>query len=172
MNASSSRQCAGEKKRILTVCTANVCRSPFVASLLQHRVKEAGLEAAVCVESAGVRALPGHQVDPIIAAMLTERAIALAGEYATPVAEQALREADLVLVMEETHRQALFYRLPDALPKIYLLSELSGRFDEVADPHGLDKRAYETMASLVTELLDQGWPRLLQRLQIGVPPQA
>lgn len=169
MNASRSQQVAGDKKRILTVCTANVCRSPFVASLLQQRANAAGLENNVCVESAGVRAQPSHQVDPIIAEMLAKRGIALAGKYAVPVAEQALRTADIVIVMEESHRQALFYRLPDALPKIFLLSELSGRFDEVADPHGLDEQAYDAMALLVTELIDLGWPRLLQRLKIDSP---
>lgn len=169
MRDNEGQPAAGKKKRILTVCTANVCRSPFVASLLQHRVNVAGLAALVSVESAGVRAQPGHQVDPVIATMLNERGVALADEYAVPVAEQALRQADLVLVMEEAHRQALFYRLPDALPKIFLLSELAGRFDEVVDPHGFDQQAYEAMASLVTELIDQGWPRLLQRLRIDIP---
>lgn len=166
MTGNGNRRCTGDKKRILTVCTANVCRSPFVASLLQQRVIAAGLDDVVCVESAGVRAEAGREVDPTIVAMLDEMGVELADKYATPVAESALREADLVLVMEETHRQALFYRLPGALPKVFLLSELAGRFDEVVDPHGLGAEEYRAMAALVTELIDQAWPRLLQRLGI------
>jgi protein-tyrosine phosphatase len=61
--------------------------------------------------------------------MLDELGISLAGKYATPVAETALSEAAMVLVMEEAHRQALFYRLPNALSKIFLLSELARRYE-------------------------------------------
>ena len=153
-------------KQILVVCTANVCRSPLVAALLQERIARAGLAETVRVESAGVRAVAGYEVDPVIAAMLDEMGVKLAKKHATPVVEDVLREADLVLVMEEAQRQALFYRLPSALPKIFLLSELAGRFDEVADPHGMDAEAYNAMQTLVVELIEQGWPQLLRRLDI------
>ncbi|MBK8797535.1 MAG: low molecular weight phosphotyrosine protein phosphatase [Anaerolineales bacterium] len=153
-------------KKILVVCTANVCRSPLVAALLQQRIARAGLAEDVRVESAGVRAVAGYEVDPVIAAMLDEMRVELAKKHATPVVEDVLREADLVLVMEEAQRQALFYRLPSALPKIFLLSELAGRFDEVADPYGMDAEVYYAMQTLAMELLDQGWSQLLRRLNI------
>jgi protein-tyrosine phosphatase len=157
-------------KQILVVCTANVCRSPLVASLLQQKIAHFGLAGAVMVESAGVRAVAGDEVDPMIVAMLDRAGVELAAKYATPVAERALQEADLVLVMEEAHRQSLFYRLPSALPKVFLLSELAGRHDEVVDPHGMPAAAYEATLDLATELLDEGWPQLLKRLDIKMPP--
>ena len=157
-------------KRILVVCTANICRSPLVAALLQQRIAQAGLADAITVESAGVRAVAGYAVDPMIAAMLDELGIALAAKFATPVAESALRTADMVLVMEEAHRQALFYRLPGALPKIFLLSEMAGRFDEVADPYGMPAEAYRATLTQVMALLEGGWPQMLKRLGIKMPP--
>lgn len=156
-------------KQILVVCTANVCRSPLVASLLQQRIAQAGLADVVTVASAGVRAVTGDAVDPKIIAMLDGMGVDLAAKYATPVAEQALREADLVLVMEEAHRQALFYRLPSALPKVFLLSELAGRYDEVTDPHGASEAEYQATLHLVTTLLAEGWLELLRRLDIKTP---
>lgn len=152
------------RKRILVVCTANVCRSPYVASLLQHRIRVAGLDDRVSVESAGVQAQPGREIDPTIQAMLEERQIPSAQRYARAVLEDDLRKADLVLVMEETHRQLLFYRLPAALSKIFLLSELAGQYEEIADPHGAGFEEYMAMAALVDELLERGWPQLLRRL--------
>jgi protein-tyrosine-phosphatase len=74
--------------------------------------------------------------------------------------------------MEEAHRQSLFYRLPSALPKIFLLSELAGRHDEVADPYGMPAAIYQATLELVTELLKAGWPQLLKRLGIKTPPAA
>lgn len=82
-----------------------------------------------------------------------------------------LSAADLILVMEEAHRQSLFYRLPSVLPKIFLLSELAGRHDEVADPYGM-LFAHQATLDLVTELLKAGWPQLLKRLGIKTPPAA
>lgn len=157
-------------KQVLVVCTANICRSPLVASLLQQQIAQTGLSDVVQVASAGVRAVPGDAVDPMIVALLDELCVELAAKYATPVAEQALREADLVLVMEEAQRQALFYRLPSALPKVFLLSELAGHYDEVTDPYGMSEATYRAMLHLVTTLLAEGWPRLLQRLDIKTPP--
>lgn len=164
MAAGADRSCADLKKCILVVCTANVCRSPYVASLLQQRIEAAGLDDRVCVESAGVLAQPGREVDPTIRAMLEARQIPLAEQYAKPVIEDDLRKANLVLVMEEAHRQLLFYRLPAALSKIFLLSELAGRYEEIVDPHGAGIEEYMAMAALVDELLEGGWPQLLKRL--------
>lgn len=157
-------------KQILVVCTANVCRSPLVASLLQQRIDQAGLAGVVTVKSAGVRAVAGDQIDPMIIAMLDELDVVLAAKYATPAVEPVLSAADLILVMEEAHRQSLFYRLPSALPKIFLLSELAGRHDEVADPYGMPAVVYQATLDLVTELLRAGWPQLLRRLGIKTPP--
>lgn len=153
-------------KQILVVCTANVCRSPLVASLLQQKIIQSGLAEAVMVESAGVRAVAGDEVDPVIATMLDKLGVELAAKYATPIAERALREADLVLVMEEAHRQSLFYRLPSALPKVFLLSELAGRHEEVADPYGMPVAIYAATFEQVTGLLDEGWLQLLKWLDI------
>ncbi|WP_298981997.1 arsenate reductase/protein-tyrosine-phosphatase family protein [Caldilinea sp.] len=166
MAAGADHSCADFKKRVLVVCTANVCRSPYVASLLQQRIRAAGLDDRICVESAGVQAQPGREVDPTIRAMLEARQIPPADQYAKPVVEDDLRKADLVLVMEEAHRQLLFYRLPGALSKIFLLSELAGRYQEIDDPHGAGLEEYLSMAALVDELLEQGWPQLLKRLGI------
>jgi protein-tyrosine-phosphatase len=155
-----------EKKQVLAVCTANVCRSPFVAALLQQRFRENGFGDVVSVESAGVRAESGREVDSTIVAMLAEMGVELAAKKAMPVVEETLRKADIILVMEEAHRQALFYRLPDALPKIFLLSELAHRYDEIPDPYGQGAHAYEVMAALVLELIEQGWPEVLKRLDV------
>ena len=145
-----------DEKQVLVVCTANVCRSPFVAALLQQRIRDVTGGDIVRVESAGVRVRPGQAVDPTIAAMLDEMGVELAGKNAVPVVEGALRRADIILVMEEAHRQALFYRLPDALPKIFLLSELAHRFDEIPDPHGQGAQEYEIMAALVVGKREKG----------------
>lgn len=154
-----------DSKRLMVVCTANICRSPLVAALIQHRLVEDGLGSEIHVESAGVHALTGAEIDPIVLRLLHDLGIEPAEHRATPVVESALVSADLVLVMEEAHRQALFYRLPAALPKIFMLSEVAGRYEDIRDPHGRDLAVYQATLDHVTELLAAGWPTLLQKLK-------
>ena len=59
--------------------------------------------------------------------LLAERGIDLSGHRATALDEEELRLADLILVSEEAHRQAIFYRSPQALHKVWLLTELNRR---------------------------------------------
>ena len=154
-----------DRRQLLVVCTANVCRSPRVAALIKRRLAELGLDELIHVESAGVHARAGAAIDPVVLEILRAMSIQPAEHRATPVVEAALVSADLVLVMEEAHRQALFYRLPAALPKIFMLSEMAGRYEDVRDPFGQDMQTYQATLDHVTELLEIGWPVIIQKLK-------
>ncbi len=39
--------------RVLFVCLGNICRSPMAEAVFRHKVKEAGLEGRIAVDSAG-----------------------------------------------------------------------------------------------------------------------
>lgn len=39
--------------RVLFVCLGNICRSPMAEAVFRHKVKEAGLEDKIFVDSAG-----------------------------------------------------------------------------------------------------------------------
>ena len=42
--------------RVLMVCMGNICRSPTAEAVLRHKLREAGLDNAVDVDSAGTHA--------------------------------------------------------------------------------------------------------------------
>ncbi len=77
-----------------------------------------------------------------------------------------LAEADIVLVMEEAHRRSLFYLAPQYLGKVFLLTEMSGRHEDVKDPYGGPLVAYARTADLLEQLIDAGLPRILKRLNV------
>lgn len=153
-------------KRILVVCTANVCRSPMIAALLRDRFERAGLADQVCVTSSGIYALVGEPADPLGQFLLAERDIDLSGHRATALAEEELRLADLILVSEEAHRQAIFYRSPQALHKVWLLTELNRSDGDVPDPYGEGRHAYVKVLAQIDAILDQGWANLLRHLDL------
>ncbi|MCX6030450.1 MAG: low molecular weight protein arginine phosphatase [Chloroflexi bacterium] len=154
-------------KTILIVCTANICRSPMAAALLRKRIADLGLADQVAVESAGVWAREGFEASAEAIAVLNQRGIALEEHRSRPVSVTLLQEADIILVMEEAHRRSLFYLAPQHLGKVFLLTEMSGGDEDVADPYGGEIKDYTVTVKLLEKLIEAGLPQMLARLKIN-----
>lgn len=156
-------------KRVLIVCTGNVCRSPMAMGLLRQRLQEDGLGDAVEVLSAGVYALDDNPASEPGVEVLAERGIDIRDHRARTVTERDIADADLVLVMEEGHRRTLFYNYPALLGKIFLLSEMSGDYRDIKDPYRQPKEEYAACAQEMDKLLADGYPAILRRLRVQRP---
>lgn len=140
--------------------------------LLRERLRQDGLGDRVAVSSAGVYGLDGSPASRPGVEVLAERGIDIAAHRAHTVGERELAEADLVLVMEEAHRRALFYAYPRLLGKIFLLSEMSGAYQDIADPYRRPKEAYQRTANELAALIEAGYPTILRRLRVDRPADA
>lgn len=154
-------------KTILFVCTANICRSPMAAAIMRRRIAELGLADRVQVLSAGVWAEEGLEASRNAVKVLGQRECDLTGHRSRQVTPALLDQADIVLVMEEAHRRSLFYMAPQHLGKVFLLAEMAGEYEEVADPYGGPIEEYEQTADLLEKLIDAGLPRILKRLSVN-----
>lgn len=122
---------------ILVVCTANVCRSPAGQALLALRLAE----HAVRVESAGTHALDGNSIDSRMARLLELRgANAMTSHRSRPIMPTMLTRYDLVLCMEEQHRQRVLELYPAGRGKVRLLGHWS--IQEISDPIGQPEPVY------------------------------
>ncbi len=113
--------------RILVVCTANVCRSPMVAAMLQHRLGGHG----PTVESAGVRAPEGRPMDRDSAAQLTSRGIEVPSSTARQLTAEIVAGADLVLTATRAHRADVLDLHPRSLRRTFTLLEFAALGDLV-----------------------------------------
>ncbi len=156
-------------KRVLMVCTGNVCRSPMAMGLLRTRLAQDGLEDEVVVSSAGVYGLDGSAASQPSVDVLAERGIDISQHRAHTADKKDIAEADLVLVMEEAQRRTLFYNYPEQLHKIFLLSEMSGDYRDIKDPYRRPREEYERCAKELTALIDAGYPTILKRLKVVLP---
>ncbi len=67
-------------KKVLFICTANICRSPMAMGLLRQRLRQDGLDGEVEVASAGVYGLDGSPASQPGVEVLAERGIDIAGQ--------------------------------------------------------------------------------------------
>ena len=77
------------------------------------------------VGSPGLIALPGNQASFNAARAANEYSIDLEEHRARPLTSDLISNADLVLVMEPRHRQALASRYPEASKKVLLLRQFA-----------------------------------------------
>jgi hypothetical protein len=70
--------------------------------------------------------------------------------------------------MEEAHRRSIFYLAPEVLGKVYLLSEMAGGYDDIADPFGGPVQEYVRTADQLAALIDKGLPKILKRIGVQV----
>ncbi len=154
------------RTRLVVACTANICRSPMVGGILQRRFEEAGLAEQVEITSAGVYGLTGEPASQPGVELLAKRNIDISGHVSRPLEDEEILDADLVIVMEESHRQVILASLPAARYKIVLFSELAALSNDMEDPYRKGPKAYRKTLATIDSTLDAGWNRLLRRLQL------
>lgn len=153
-------------KTILFVCTANICRSPMAAGIIRDHLTAKGLADQIRVLSAGIWAEDGHEASKNACTVLGQRGIDLSNHQSRIVTPALLSQASIVLVMEEAHRRSLFYLAPQYLSKVFLLTEMAGGHEDVADPFGGPLKSYVETANYLEKLIDAGLPAILRHLQV------
>ena len=114
--------------RILTVCTGNICRSPYAQLALQDALDEVR-PGAFEVSSAGTGALVGHPVDPGSGSILQARGIDPTDFEARQLSERMVAEIDIVLPLEVSHRKAVLSYSPRHLKRAFTLKEFARLLD-------------------------------------------
>lgn len=114
--------------RILTVCTGNICRSPYAQIALQHAL-DTVRRGAFEVSSAGTQAMIGDPVDPGSARILGSREIPSDSFVARQITERILDDIDIVLPLEVSHRKIVLSYSPRHLKRTFTVKELARLLD-------------------------------------------
>lgn len=148
-------------RRILFVCTANICRSPMAETIFNALAKDKGL--AFRARSAGTAALVGKPMAPNAVAVLEELGIYPEDHQARQVDRAMLAEAELVLAMGPRHVAAL-RRLCDGLAgEIYTLPEYAtgvSSDETISDPYGHTISTYRSSVRQLLRYIEQTVNRL------------
>jgi protein-tyrosine phosphatase len=152
-------------KRVLFVCTGNICRSPTAEGVFRKLVVDAGLDGEIAIESAGTHGYHvGDPPDPRMQAAARARGYDLSRLRARRVGYSDFHRFDLIVVMDEFHREALAQLAPPtAQHKVRLMMEFARRKDyqTVPDPYYGGPEGFE----LVLDLLEEAAEGLLEVLR-------
>src|SRR5689334_4300618 len=121
--------------RILFVCMGNICRSPTAEGVMRHLLREAGLEDAVEIDSAGTGGWhAGDPPDARATEAAARRGIALEGG-ARQVRAADFDDFDLIVAMDRENLGDLLALAPDedAAEKVRLLREFDAASADAAD---------------------------------------
>jgi protein-tyrosine phosphatase len=122
--------------RILTLCVGNICRSPIAQALLTREFPQ------LSVRSAGLSALVGKPADPMAQEVAASHGLDLSQHRAQQISAVLCQQSDLILVMEQAHKDWLEQLYPQVRGKAFRLGQL-GQF-EIADPYRKPIQAFET----------------------------
>ena len=129
--------------KILVVCVGNICRSPTGEALLKKLLPHKD------IRSAGVQALVGHVADEQAKKVALIRGVEMQEHVAAQLDIQMCQEADLILVMETSHINAVENICPTVRGKVMLFGQwLSNK--EIADPY----RQSDDMFELVYQQIE------------------
>ena len=123
-----------EQVRLLTVCTGNICRSPYAAVLLRDGLQWAR-PGAFDVTSAGTHALVGRPMDEASAVRLRAKGLSDDAFRARLLTPQLLSEQAMVLVMASEHKQLVLDEAPGVHRRTLTIRELAGALDDIGARH-------------------------------------
>ena len=145
-----------KKFHLVIVCTANRTRSAYFSGYLKNYLQEFRPEALkrLKITSAGTKAVDGGRVNDVVALIARRNGFSLREHKADGVTSKVVKKADLILTMEQGHKDFILERYPEAEEKVFRLMEYGWQSDEEVDsldvPDPTGKQAEDFKAFIET----------------------
>ncbi len=141
-------------KKILFICTGNVCRSPMADGLLKHMLRGRN---DVQVVSAGLGALDGSIATDTAIEVMTELGIDISSHVSQPLNSDLVRQADFIFTMTRQQQDMIQALYPAAAEKTFLVREfeesVAAETKDIADPIGQSVEVYRRTRDQIRDAL-------------------
>ncbi len=139
-----------KKFTIVVVCKANITRSAYLHGYMDYYLREHMPYARkkVRILSAGVKARTGGSASQVVKHVAKLNGFSLRGHSSDPMSRKLVKEADVILVMEQWQKDNLLERFPKATEKIFRMMEYLWNGEpedirDIPDPTGQNTADYE-----------------------------
>lgn len=138
-------------RKILMVCTGNICRSPMAEVLIRFHLHNLFPdEDLFIVESAGTRPILSEATDEAVEVM-RESGFDLSGHRSRRVDRDFAASFDLILVMQRYHLDNEAFKVH---LNVFTLGDYAGEGEEVPDPYGRGIKKYREVYDLLNRLTE------------------
>ncbi|HIL24025.1 MAG TPA: ribose 5-phosphate isomerase B, partial [Verrucomicrobia bacterium] len=139
-------------KKILFVCTGNICRSPMAEGFFRELMKEQGGYEAL---SAGLGAIDGASPSVHSVTAMQELGIDITDQRSAQITPEMVAESDYIFGLASGHVDNIIRYFPQARERVFLLREfveaLPADRKDIADPIGGDLTIYQVCRNQIKE---------------------
>ena len=140
-------------KKIMFICTGNVCRSAMAEGYMRKKIKDENLDLEAC--SSGLYAQDGAEATYLAKVAMKEYDVDITAHRATSIYNAKVRDMDILLCATVSHKRILYQMYPELAEKIFTIKEFAYgeniKDKDINDPWGYDITVYKHCAK---ELVD------------------
>jgi protein-tyrosine-phosphatase len=114
------------------------------------------------IESAGTWAMDGYPAAELSQYAMQSMGMNITYHKSQPIRLALIKRFDLILTMENNHKDGLLCEFWEFSDRIFMLSEMVGLMMDIPDPIGGQLADYEETAHLLERLLSDGLERIYQ----------
>lgn len=144
-------------KKIMFVCSGNICRSPMAHYYMKKKIEEFKVEE-IFVDSCGTHALDGEKATINAIEAISKYNVDLEGFQAKNIANTKIYEYDLILCLTKKHKEIILRFFKELEGKVYTLKEYADpdvKYIDIDDPWGLSLEVYKECAKEIVENIDK-----------------
>lgn len=153
--------------RVLFVCMGNICRSPTAEGVFRKLVRDAGLDGAIEIDSAGTGSWHvGSAPDKRTQSAALKRGLDLSDQRGRQVSARDFEVFDLIVAMDRDNLSYLEAIRPSGAPRARLMLEFSEAavkrgIRDVPDPYSGGVDGFE----IVLDLIERACEGLLEEVR-------